>query len=111
MLPSRSEGLPRIVLESFCRGRAGRRRRGGGVVDLVRDGENGVLVEVEDAEALADALVEILLEPAWAADLAAGASAQRVGLARDAGGVRRAGSRPRRLPRLNPCAQSGRSSS
>ena len=74
VLPSRSEGLPRIVLESFCRGRPVVGARAGGVVDLVRDGENGVLVEVEDAEALADALVEILLEPAWAADLAAGAA-------------------------------------
>ena len=74
VLPSRSEGLPRIVLESFCRGRPVVGARAGGVVDLVRDGENGVLVDVEDAEALADALVEILLEPAWAADLAAGAA-------------------------------------
>ena len=74
MLPSRSEGLPRIVLESFCRGRPVVGARAGGVVDLVRDGENGVLVEVEDATALADALVEVLLEPAWAAHLAAGAA-------------------------------------
>ena len=74
VLPSRSEGLPRIVLESFCRGRPVVGARAGGVVDLVRDGENGVLVEVEDAEALADTLVEILLDPAWAADLAAGAA-------------------------------------
>jgi glycosyltransferase involved in cell wall biosynthesis len=74
VLPSRSEGLPRIVLESFCRGRPVVAARAGGVVDLVRDGENGVLVEVEDATALADALVEVLLEPAWAAHLAAGAA-------------------------------------
>jgi len=73
-LPSRSEGLPRIVLESFCRGRPVIGARAGGVVDLVRDGENGVLVDVEDAAALADALVEVLLEPAWAAHLAEGAA-------------------------------------
>ena len=29
----------------------------------MRDGENGVLVDVEDAAALADALVDVLLEP------------------------------------------------
>jgi len=74
VLPSRSEGLPRIVLESFCRGRPVVGARAGGVVDVVRDGENGVLVEVEDAEALADALVEVLVEPTWAAELAAGAA-------------------------------------
>ncbi len=74
VLPSRSEGLPRIVLESFCRGRPVVGARAGGVVDVVRDGENGVLVEVEDATALADALVDVLLEPTWAAELAAGAA-------------------------------------
>jgi glycosyltransferase involved in cell wall biosynthesis len=74
VLPSRSEGLPRIVLESFCRGRPVVAARAGGVVDLVRDGENGVLVDVEDVSALADALVEVLLEPVWAAHLAAGAA-------------------------------------
>ena len=74
MLPSRSEGLPRIVLESFCRGRPVVAARAGGVVDLVRDGENGVLVDVEDPAALADALVDVLLDPAWAEKLAAGAA-------------------------------------
>jgi glycosyltransferase involved in cell wall biosynthesis len=74
VLPSRSEGLPRVVLEAFCRGRPVVGARAGGVVDLVRDGENGILVEVEDAEALADALVDVLLEPAWAGKLATGAA-------------------------------------
>ena len=74
VLPSRSEGLPRIVLESFCRGRPVVAARAGGVVDLVRDGANGVLVEVEDAAALADAIVDVLLEPDWADQLAAGAA-------------------------------------
>ncbi len=74
VLPSRSEGLPRIVLESFCRGRPVVGARAGGVVDVVRDGENGVLVEVEDATTLADALVDVLVEPTWAAELAAGAA-------------------------------------
>jgi hypothetical protein len=44
------------------------------VVDLVRDGANGVLVEVEDAAALAGALVDVLLEPVWAEQLAVGAA-------------------------------------
>ena len=74
VLPSRSEGLPRIVLESFCRGRPVVAARAGGVVDLVRDGVNGVLVDVEDPAALADALVDVLLDPAWADELALGAA-------------------------------------
>jgi glycogen synthase len=74
VLPSRSEGLPRIILESFCRGRPVVAARAGGVVDLLRDGANGVLIEVEDAAALADALVDVLLEPDWAEQLAVGAA-------------------------------------
>jgi glycosyltransferase involved in cell wall biosynthesis len=44
------------------------------VVDLVRDGTNGVLVDVEDTTALADALVDVLLDPAWAEELGLGAA-------------------------------------
>jgi len=60
VLPSRSEGLPRIAVESFCRGRAVVGSRAGGIPDLVVDGENGLLVETGYAAALADALVRIL---------------------------------------------------
>jgi phosphatidyl-myo-inositol dimannoside synthase len=60
VLPSRSEGLPRIGVEAFCRGRAIVGARAGGIPDLVVDGENGLLVASDDAGALADALVRIL---------------------------------------------------
>jgi glycogen(starch) synthase len=70
VLPSRSEGLPRIVIEAFCRGRPVVGARAGGIVDAVRDGENGVLVDVEDTDALADALVDVLLYRDWAERLA-----------------------------------------
>jgi glycosyltransferase involved in cell wall biosynthesis len=74
VLSSRSEGLPRIVLESFCRGRPVISARAGGTVDLVRDCENGVLVDAEDPEALADAIVDVLVDPVWAEELAEGAA-------------------------------------
>jgi glycosyltransferase involved in cell wall biosynthesis len=74
VLSSRSEGLPRIALEAFCRGRPVIAARAGGTVDLVRDGENGLLVEPEDPEALADAIVDVLLDPAWAERLSEGAA-------------------------------------
>ena len=45
------------MIEAFCRGRPVVGARAGGIVDEIRDGENGVLVEPEDAEALADAIV------------------------------------------------------
>ena len=74
VLPSRSEGLPRIVIEAFCRGRPVVGARAGGIVDEIRDGENGVLVEPEDAEVLSDAIVDVLVELEWAEQLAAGAA-------------------------------------
>ena len=60
VLPSRSEGLPRIVMEAACRKRAVVATPAGGIPDLVRDGENGLLVPDQDAEALAGALVRVL---------------------------------------------------
>jgi glycosyltransferase involved in cell wall biosynthesis len=60
VLPSRSEGLPRIIIEAACRGRAAVATAAGGIPDLVTHGENGLLVPSEDAAALADALVGVL---------------------------------------------------
>lgn len=74
VLPSRSEGLPRIVLETFCRGRGVIATPAGGIPDQIRNGENGVIVEPEDAEALAEAMVDVLVNPAWAEKLAEGAA-------------------------------------
>ena len=74
VLSSRSEGLPRIVLESFCRARPVIAARAGGTVDLVRDAENGLLVDAEDPEALADAIVDVLIDPVWAEELSEGAA-------------------------------------
>jgi glycosyltransferase involved in cell wall biosynthesis len=60
VLPSRSEGLGRVVVEAFSRGRGVVASRVGGIPDLVADGENGLLVPPEDPEALADAVVRVL---------------------------------------------------
>ncbi len=73
VLPSRSEGLGRIVVESLCRGRPVAATRVGGITDLVRDGENGLLVDVRSPAALADALVSVLSDSAVAERLAAAA--------------------------------------
>jgi len=64
VLPSRSEGLPRIVIEAFCRGRAVVGAVAGGIPDIVEDGVSGLLVPPEDPEALADALVRCLEDSA-----------------------------------------------
>src|SRR5262249_440340 len=60
VLPSRSEGLGRVVVEAFCRGRGVVASRVGGIPDLVEDGVDGLLVPPGDAPALADALVRVL---------------------------------------------------
>jgi glycosyltransferase involved in cell wall biosynthesis len=74
-LPSRSEGLPRVALEAVCRGRAVVGGNRAGIPDVVRDGENGLLVDPDDAGALAEALVEILSDRAFADRLGTAARA------------------------------------
>jgi glycosyltransferase involved in cell wall biosynthesis len=71
VLPSRSEGMGRVVVEALCRGRAVIGSRVGGIPDLVRDGENGLLVEPDDPTALAEALLRVLSDPQIAAELGA----------------------------------------
>ena len=75
VLPSRSEGLPRVVIEAFCRGRPVVGARAGGIPDIVRDGENGLLVEPDDPHGLADAIARVLDDRGLAERLAAGARA------------------------------------
>ena len=73
VLPSRSEGLGRVVIEALCRGRPVLGARVGGIPDLIEDGANGILVEPGDDGALADALVRVLADTELAARLAAAA--------------------------------------
>ena len=73
VLPSRSEGFGRVIIEAYARGRPVVGTRVGSIPDLVRDGETGLLVETGDAEALADALVRIFTEAGLAERLGAAA--------------------------------------
>jgi glycosyltransferase involved in cell wall biosynthesis len=66
VLPSRSEGMGRVVIEAGCRARAVVGSRVGGIPDVVADGETGVLVPPLDVDALATALVRLLSERALA---------------------------------------------
>jgi glycosyltransferase involved in cell wall biosynthesis len=75
VLPSRSEGMGRVLVEAFCRGRAVVASRVGGIVDLVQDGENGLLVSPCDPHALADALQRVLADRGLAERLGARAKA------------------------------------
>jgi glycosyltransferase involved in cell wall biosynthesis len=73
VLPSRSEGLGRVLVEALCRGRPLVASRVGGIRDVVEDGLNGILVEPSRPEALAEALVRLLSDPLLAGQLAAAA--------------------------------------
>jgi glycosyltransferase involved in cell wall biosynthesis len=75
VLPSFSEGLPRVAMEAFARGRAVVGSRAGGIPDIVEDGASGLLVQPNDPQALADALVRVLSDRDLAETLAAGARA------------------------------------
>jgi glycosyltransferase involved in cell wall biosynthesis len=75
LLPSASEGLPRVAIESFLRGRSVVGARAGGIPDIVEHERNGLLVAPGDPGELADAIERILREPGLAERLGAGAHA------------------------------------
>ena len=75
VLPSRSEGFGRVVVEALCRGRPVIGSRVGGIRELVRDGSNGLLVDPHDTRALADAIVRVLGDRELQARLAEAARA------------------------------------
>jgi glycosyltransferase involved in cell wall biosynthesis len=59
-LTSKSEGLGRVILEAFARGRPVVATDVGGVSDIVVPDRNGLLVAPEDPEALAAAMARVL---------------------------------------------------
>ena len=79
VLPSRSEGLGRVVVEAFCRGRGVVGSRVGGIPDIVEDGVSGLLVEPGDAVGLAEALERVVTDAPLVARLGQGAHAAAPG--------------------------------
>ena len=75
VLPSRGEGMGRVLVEAFCRGRAIVGTNSGGIPDLVEDGASGLLVPPDDKPRLASALARVLGNPEIATQLGAGAHA------------------------------------
>jgi glycosyltransferase involved in cell wall biosynthesis len=64
VLPSYREGMPLVLAEAAACGRACIAADVPGCREIVRDGENGWLVPVRDASALAEAIEEALSNPA-----------------------------------------------
>jgi glycosyltransferase involved in cell wall biosynthesis len=60
VIPSRQDNLPNTVIESLACGTPVVGFRIGGIPDMVRDGETGLLAEPEDAESLARAIEQLL---------------------------------------------------
>lgn len=75
LLPSFSEGLPRVAMEAFARGRPVVGAHAGGIPDIVEDGVNGLLVDPHDPDSIAAALVRVLSDRDLAERLASGAAA------------------------------------
>jgi glycosyltransferase involved in cell wall biosynthesis len=74
VLPSRFEGLGRVVIEAFARGRGAVASSSGGIPDLVRDGVEGLLIHHDDTDGLAAALIRVLSDRALAERLGAAAA-------------------------------------
>lgn len=62
-LPSYREGLPKILLEAASCGRPIVATDVPGCREIVKDGVNGLLVQVKSAEALKDALIRLIKDP------------------------------------------------
>ena len=58
--PSRHDGMPNALLEAMACEKAVIATPVGGILDVVKDGENGILIPVNDGDALANAIHEVL---------------------------------------------------
>jgi glycosyltransferase involved in cell wall biosynthesis len=74
LLPSFSEGLPRVAMEALARGRPVIGARAGGIPDIVEDGVNGILVDPYEPDSIAEGLVGVLGDRDLLERLAAGAA-------------------------------------
>jgi glycogen(starch) synthase len=63
LMPSRTEGLPLVSLQTAQAARPLIASRVGGLPEVVRHGETGILVNVDDSVGLATAVLSLLAEP------------------------------------------------
>ncbi|NMO02900.1 glycosyltransferase family 4 protein [Gordonia sp. TBRC 11910] len=75
LLPSYDEGLPMALLEALAAGLVPIVTPVGAIADVVTSGNNGYLVTPGDTAAIADAIAEIVADPAHTAHLSAAAAA------------------------------------
>lgn len=61
-LTSHTEGFPNVILEAFCMGKPVLATDVGGVAEIIRDGETGVLIPSKSPERIADGLELLIAE-------------------------------------------------
>jgi len=73
VVPSLNEGMGRVILEAGAAGTPVVATRVGGIPEIVRDGETGLLVPPKDAPSIAGAVLQLAGDPAKAATMGAAA--------------------------------------
>jgi glycosyltransferase involved in cell wall biosynthesis len=63
VVSSLREGLPNVILEALALAKPVVATRVGGIPEIIRDGETGLLVPLRDPERLAEALLHLLRNP------------------------------------------------
>lgn len=71
-LPSRYEPFGTVIVEAWAMGKPLVASRAAGAAQYVRDGETGLLCEIDDVEGLADRINALLADPALGARIVAG---------------------------------------
>jgi glycosyltransferase involved in cell wall biosynthesis len=69
LVPSRVESFGLVAVEALLLGRPVVAARTGGLREVIRDGETGLLVDADDPRALADAVIRLLRDPQLATAL------------------------------------------
>ena len=70
VLSSDYEGMPNALIEAMCLGLPVISTKVSGATDLIKDHENGLLIEISDEEALAHSMLELIEKPELAEKLA-----------------------------------------
>ncbi|MEM6888580.1 MAG: glycosyltransferase [Pseudomonadota bacterium] len=78
VLPSKREGLPRAVVQYVAAGRPVVVSRLPGIEEIVTDGSNGFLADLEDLSGMEAAIHRLLAEPALAASMQAASRAKNL---------------------------------